>query len=96
MQMVKIRIPDQAGRAKALVEMARRGRLICLAGETFVVPELALELLQSLGVSYQELGWLPDDELTREWLKEVQTYRAECDAADRARLDPAPPEEPAS
>jgi hypothetical protein len=56
MQMVKIQIPDPAGRAKALVEMARRGRVICLPEDTFVVPEAALALLQSLGVPYQELG----------------------------------------
>jgi hypothetical protein len=34
-------------------------------------------------------GWLPDDELTRDWLRLVQQYRAECDAADRARLEDA-------
>ncbi len=34
-------------------------------------------------------GWLPDDELTGDWLRTVQEYRAECDAADRARLDTA-------
>jgi hypothetical protein len=32
-------------------------------------------------------GWLPDDELTRDWLQLVDQYRAECDAADRERLD---------
>jgi hypothetical protein len=30
-----------------------------------------------------EPGWLPDDELTREWLQYVEEYRSECDAADR-------------
>lgn len=34
-------------------------------------------------------GWLPDDELTRDWLQQVQDYRAECDAADRQRLGDA-------
>jgi hypothetical protein len=38
-------------------------------------------------------GWLPDDELTQEWLQHVQEYRAECDAADCARLGVAAPEE---
>ena len=56
MQMVKIQISDPAGRAKALVEMARRGRVICLPEDTFIVPEAALALLQTLGVPYQELG----------------------------------------
>lgn len=32
-------------------------------------------------------GWLPDDELTREWLQHIQDYRAECDARDREELD---------
>src|SRR5881392_4138007 len=31
-------------------------------------------------------GWLPDDELTQEWLQHMKDYRDECDAADRARL----------
>jgi hypothetical protein len=33
-----------------------------------------------------EPGWLPDDELTRDWLQLVQQYRSECDSADRQRL----------
>jgi hypothetical protein len=32
-------------------------------------------------------GWLPDDELTQEWLRHMKDYRTECDAADRAQLD---------
>jgi len=37
-------------------------------------------------------GWLPEDELTREWLDAVEVYRKECDSADRRRIlgeDPA-------
>ena len=56
MQMIKIQIPERAERAKALVEMGRRGRIICLPDDVFIVPEPALLLLQSLGVNYQELG----------------------------------------
>jgi hypothetical protein len=56
MQMVKIQIPDGSERAKAMVEMGRRGRVICLPEEVFIVPEPALTLLQSLGVNYHELG----------------------------------------
>jgi hypothetical protein len=33
-----------------------------------------------------EPGWLPDDELTRDWLRLVEQYRSECDEADRRRL----------
>jgi hypothetical protein len=56
MQMIKIQIPERSERAKALVEMARRGRVICLPDDVFIVPEPALELLQTLGIGYQELG----------------------------------------
>ncbi|HTU19585.1 MAG TPA: hypothetical protein VMG10_16105 [Gemmataceae bacterium] len=31
-------------------------------------------------------GWLPDDELTREWQQAVEDYRRECDEADRRRI----------
>ncbi len=56
MQMVKIQIPSRSDRAKSLVEMARRGRVICLPDDVFIVPEPALDLLRSLGVNYSELG----------------------------------------
>jgi hypothetical protein len=56
MQMVKIHIPERSERAKALVEMSRRGRVICLPDDVFMVPDPALALLQSLGINYQELG----------------------------------------
>ena len=56
MQMVKIQIPDKDQSAEALVEMGRRGRIICLADDVYVVPEPALELLQSLGITFRELG----------------------------------------
>ncbi len=56
MQMVKIRVPERGDRVKSLVELARRGRVVCLPDDVFVVPEPALELLRSLGVNYQELG----------------------------------------
>jgi hypothetical protein len=56
MQMVKIHIPDRKERATALVEMSGRGRVICLPDDIFIVPEPALDLLKSLGTSFQELG----------------------------------------
>lgn len=56
MQFIKIEIPEQDGRAKAFVEMTRRGRVVCLPDDIYVVPEPALELLDSLGCSYVELG----------------------------------------
>ena len=56
MQMVKIHIPDQKERSKALLDLIRRGRVMCLPDDQFVVPEPALDVLRSQGVSFQELG----------------------------------------
>lgn len=56
MQMVKIQIPEREDRLKCIVELGRRGRVVCLPDNVFVVPEPALALLATLGVSYQELG----------------------------------------
>ena len=56
MQMVKIQIPDKQESAKAMVEMGRRGRVICLPDDVYIVPDPALTLLQTLGITFQELG----------------------------------------
>ena len=55
MQMVKIHIPERSDRAKALETLTLRGRVICLPDNIFIVPEPALEVLQSLTVIFQEL-----------------------------------------
>jgi predicted RNase H-like HicB family nuclease len=39
-----------------------------------------------------EGGWLPNDELTREWLQAVRQFRDEADEADRRRLSDGPAE----
>lgn len=42
-------------------------------------------------------GWLPDDELTKEWQQAVEQYRRECDEADHRRiLGPSAEEKTAS
>ncbi len=56
MQYVKIQIPDREECTRAFVEMIRRGRVDCYRDNVFVVPEPALELLQSMGVGFAELG----------------------------------------
>src|SRR5262249_50970757 len=43
-----------------------------------------------------QAGWLPDDELTQDWLEQIQQYRAECDTADRVRLENASGEQEAA
>jgi hypothetical protein len=39
-----------------------------------------------ISVPVAPAGWLPDDELTREWLEQVRQFRQQCDEADRQRL----------
>ena len=56
MEMVKIQIPDRSDRAKALGTLTLRGRVIGLPDNVFIVPEPALEVLQSIGVAHHELG----------------------------------------
>ena len=55
MQMVKIHIPERKDRAIALEKLTLRGRVICLPDDIFIVPEPALEVLQSLTVAFKEL-----------------------------------------
>jgi hypothetical protein len=43
-------------------------------------------LVVGLTPSAPSAGWLPDDELTREWLEAVEAHRKECDVADRQRI----------
>ena len=56
MEMVKIQIPDKDECAKAFSALIRRGRVDCFRDNVFIVPEPALQLLQDIAVSYQELG----------------------------------------
>jgi hypothetical protein len=56
MQFVKIQIPDKKESGRAMVEMARRGRIDCYRDNVYMVPEPALELLESLRVTFVELG----------------------------------------
>lgn len=56
MQMIKIQIPERGDRVKALETLTLRGRVTCLPDNVFVVPEPALDVLRSLGVTYVELG----------------------------------------
>jgi hypothetical protein len=56
MLMVKIHLPKAAERAEALVALMRRGRVMCLRGDIFVVPEPALVHLRTMGVKFLELG----------------------------------------
>jgi hypothetical protein len=56
MQMIKIQMSDRDECAKAFAALIRRGRVDCFRDNVFILPEPALEVLQTLGVNYVELG----------------------------------------
>jgi hypothetical protein len=52
----KIRVPETTESAKGLVAVMRRGRVICLPNETYIVPAPALQLLDEMGISYEVIS----------------------------------------
>ncbi len=56
MQMVKIHIPKQVNSAAGVLEISRRGRIVYIPNDVFVVPEPALKVLSDMNVTYLELG----------------------------------------
>ena len=48
----RIQMDDPDSRERAFYEMMRRGRIVCLRGNQFIVPEPALELLDELETQY--------------------------------------------
>jgi hypothetical protein len=69
MQMVKIHIPERSDRAKALETLTLRGRVICLPDNIFIVPEPALEVLQSL--RSRSRNWSAEDSTMRKGRYEI-------------------------
>jgi hypothetical protein len=54
--MIKIQIPDKDESARAFVELARSSRIACLPNDIYMVPEPALALLRTLGISFRQLA----------------------------------------
>ena len=60
MKLIKMRFPDLQARATGIAAITRRGRVICLPDQTFIVPAPALEFLDQVGLAYDVLaeeGW---------------------------------------
>ena len=56
MTSYKIKVPEGPASAKGLVAVMKRGRVICLPNETYIVPGPALEVLDGMGVSYEVIS----------------------------------------
>jgi hypothetical protein len=54
--MVKIQIPDEENAGNAFAVLVRRGRIDCYRDNVFIVPEPALDVLQSISIPFIELG----------------------------------------
>jgi hypothetical protein len=68
MRFAKIQFEDRKVAAKALVGMARQGRVIGLRELAFIVPEPALGWLAENSLPYKLVEWLNQDDV-------VQTLR---------------------
>ena len=55
MRMVKIRFGEK-DKARGLVELARRIKVICLPDDEYLIAEPNLGLLATLGLAYEVLG----------------------------------------
>lgn len=64
MKRIKIRFPNKEDSA-VIMEVIKRGQVICLRDETFIVPEPAIELLDELGARFENLGEVPWDHVVR-------------------------------
>jgi hypothetical protein len=67
-KFAKIQFENRATAAKALVGVAKQGRIVGLREGVFIVPEPALEWLRENSYRYELLEWLNQDDL-------VQTLR---------------------
>ncbi len=56
MTSYKIKVPANPASAEGLVAIMKRGRVICLPKETYIVPGPALGLLDQMGVSYEVIS----------------------------------------
>jgi hypothetical protein len=60
MKFMRIRMSDPETHADGFYEIMRRGRIVCLPNDTFIVPTPALQVLDDMGVTYEllnEEGW---------------------------------------
>jgi hypothetical protein len=81
MQMVKIQIPDKDECAKGFSALIRRGRVDCFRDNVFIVAEPALEVLETLGVRYVELGRGGPDVSGDEWVRRLRQVATDCGVA---------------
>ncbi len=54
-KMVKIRIANRQESADGITRIMRRGRVVCLPDNTFIVSIPALEVLEEIGLTYELL-----------------------------------------
>src|SRR5438046_2761640 len=96
MGLLQLAAPFHLSAAAATAEEAHRKLAVLLQDRLRAGMELRTLTVPLAATGASAGGWLPDDELTRSWLEQVQQYRAECDADDRARLGNSPDQEETS
>ena len=56
MKVVKIRFSDRESAAKGIGQIMRRGKVICLPENTYIVPQQGLKILDEIPVTYEILA----------------------------------------
>lgn len=56
MKMVKIKFVDAAKEAEGFVALAKRGRVICFADQSYEIAKSGLKILDQLGIAYEVLA----------------------------------------
>src|SRR4051812_15055692 len=54
-RFVKIRFPDTRSRVEGVHQLMRRTRVVCLAGEEFVIARAGLSILEGSDIAYEVL-----------------------------------------
>jgi hypothetical protein len=62
-KFAKIQFENREVAAKALVGMARRGRIVGLRAHAFIVPEPALQWLLENSFAYKLIEWMNQDDV---------------------------------
>lgn len=56
MKVVKIRFSDRESETKGIGRLMRKGRVICLPKNTYVIPQQGLKVLDEIPVAYELLA----------------------------------------
>jgi len=90
MKYARISFPSREVAVRAYHELGRRGRIVSLPDGQFIVPEPAVQFLQTQGLAHETHEWMHEDAVTQT----PQGGKSEQWEADVRRSSPHPPHPP--